>query len=101
MLLRFGKPGPWVVSGKRLLLQEVWGPHGPDERHAHLQDYDEKGDYIRTWVPELAKIPAPSIFEPWRLSRGDQEKYSVQIGVSVYFSSTAFIQTASRDQVQA
>ena len=48
------------------------------------QDYDEQGDYIKTWVPELAKVPAPSIFEPWRLSRGDQEKYGVQIGVSTH-----------------
>lgn len=47
-----------------------------------MQDYDEQGDYIRTWVPELAKVPAPSLFEPWRLSRRDQEKYGVQIGVS-------------------
>ena len=48
-----------------------------------LQDYDEQGDYIRTWVPELAKVPASSLFEPWRLSRADQEKYGVQIGVSI------------------
>ena len=48
-----------------------------------MQDYDEQGDYIRTWVPELAKVPALSLFEPWRLSRADQEKYGVQIGVSI------------------
>jgi hypothetical protein len=46
-----------------------------------MQDYDKEGDYIRTWVPELAKIPAPSIFEPWRLSNADQQKFGVQIGV--------------------
>ena len=34
-------------------------------------------------MPELAKVPAPSLFEPWRLSRADQEKYGVQIGVSI------------------
>ncbi|CAL5221743.1 g3993 [Coccomyxa viridis] len=45
------------------------------------KDYDEQGDYIRTWVPELAKVPAPSLFEPWRLSRADQDKCGVQIGV--------------------
>ncbi|CAL8468872.1 g8413 [Coccomyxa elongata] len=45
------------------------------------KDYDEKGDYIRTWVPELSKVPAPSLFEPWRLSRDDQAKFGVQIGV--------------------
>ena len=45
------------------------------------QDYDEKGEYIRTWVPELGQVPAPSVFEPWRLSREDQQKYGIQIGV--------------------
>ena len=46
-----------------------------------MQDYDEKGDYIRTWVPELAKVPAPSLFEPWKLSTADQQAFGVQIGV--------------------
>ena len=46
-----------------------------------VQDYDEKGEYIKTWVPELAQIPAPCVFEPWRLSRDDQQKYGIQIGV--------------------
>ena len=45
------------------------------------QDYDEKGEYIKTWVPELRQIPAPSVFEPWRLSREDQQRYGTQIGV--------------------
>ncbi len=43
-------------------------------------DYDNRGDYIRYWCPELAKIPAPFIFEPWKLSISDQEKYSCVIG---------------------
>lgn len=43
-------------------------------------DYDSKGDYIRYWCPELAKIPAPFIFEPWKLSASDQEKYGCMIG---------------------
>lgn len=44
------------------------------------KDYDPHGDYIRTWVPELAKVPAPRLFEPWALSRSDQERYGVKIG---------------------
>ena len=51
-----------------------------------MQDYDEKGEYIKTWVPELGQIPAPSVFEPWRLSREDQQKYGLQIGVRGLFS---------------
>ncbi|MBN2555035.1 MAG: deoxyribodipyrimidine photo-lyase [Anaerolineales bacterium] len=32
------------------------------------RQYDPKGDYIRRWLPELARIPHKLIHEPWRLS---------------------------------
>lgn len=44
------------------------------------RDYDPNGDYIRHWLPELRGIPAPHVFEPWKLSRADQQKYGVLIG---------------------
>merc|ERR1712146_687907 len=44
------------------------------------KDYDPKGDYIRHWLPELKNVPAPQIFEPWKLSRAEQERYNVIIG---------------------
>lgn len=31
-------------------------------------------------MPELAKVPSPHIFEPWKLSLRDQERYGVIIG---------------------
>ncbi len=34
-----------------------------------LQDYDLQGDYIRTWIPELAIVPASRIHEPWLMSK--------------------------------
>ncbi len=43
-------------------------------------DYDPQGEYIRYWCPELANVPAPQIFEPWKLSKEDQRKYGVKIG---------------------
>lgn len=38
------------------------------------QDYDLAGDYIKTWVPELARVPPSRIHEPWLMSKEDQEK---------------------------
>lgn len=43
------------------------------------KDYDPKGDYIRHWIPELSKVPAPLIFEPWKMNQSQQEKYGVKI----------------------
>jgi deoxyribodipyrimidine photo-lyase len=45
------------------------------------KDYDPTGAYLRHWLPELARVPAPKIFEPWKLSPQEQAKYEVQIGV--------------------
>lgn len=45
-----------------------------------LQDYDENGDYIRTWIPELKNVPPKRIHEPWLMSKQEQEQYGVQIG---------------------
>ena len=45
------------------------------------KDYDANGDYIRHWIPELKNVPAPMIFEPWKLSTADQNRYGLKIGM--------------------
>ena len=42
--------------------------------HLRQQDYDPQGDYIRTWVPELARVPARRIHEPWLMSKDEQAR---------------------------
>ena len=37
------------------------------------KDYDPKGDYVKLWIPELAKVPAPQCFTPSSLSEADRE----------------------------
>ena len=45
-----------------------------------MQDYDEQGDYIRTWVPKLKNVSARRIHEPWLMSQSEMQQFGVQIG---------------------
>lgn len=47
-------------------------------KQSHDQDPD--GDFIRRFVPELARVSAPWIHEPWRLPPEWQRCYGVTIG---------------------
>jgi deoxyribodipyrimidine photo-lyase len=42
--------------------------------------FDPAGDDIRRWVHELAKLPAPAIFAPWRVSPADLTAAGVRLG---------------------
>jgi len=42
--------------------------------------YDENGDYVRYWLPELAKVPAEKIHKVWQLTPEEQQAYGVVLG---------------------
>ncbi len=44
------------------------------------EKFDPEGKYIRTFLPELADLPAAKIHEPWKLSKSEQQRYGVIIG---------------------
>ena len=52
----------------------IFNPVGQGER------FDPKGDYIRRWVPELAKLPAPWIHKPWQASAAVLRDAGVRLG---------------------
>ena len=45
------------------------------------KDYDPQGKYVKHWLPELAQIPQKKIHQPWELSKDEQKRYRVIIGV--------------------
>jgi deoxyribodipyrimidine photo-lyase len=43
-------------------------------------DHDPLGIFIKKWLPELSKVPAPLIHEPYKMSLLEQEIAGVIIG---------------------
>lgn len=46
------------------------------------KDYDPDGAYVKHWLPELTRLPRRVIHTPWKLSREEQTRYGVQLGVN-------------------
>ncbi len=43
--------------------------------------YDDDGEYVRTWLPELEALPSASVHRPWTLSEAERAACGVQLGV--------------------
>lgn len=46
----------------------------------NAEDHDSEGAFVKQWIPELAHVPVPHIFEPWKMSKDEQEMYRCTIG---------------------
>jgi deoxyribodipyrimidine photo-lyase len=42
--------------------------------------FDPDGTYVQRYVPELARVPAYFVHEPWRMTQQDQESYGCRLG---------------------
>jgi deoxyribodipyrimidine photo-lyase len=43
-------------------------------------DHDPTGEFVKTWVPQLAPLPVDHVAAPWQVPRGLQQHYGVVIG---------------------
>lgn len=43
-------------------------------------DHDPEGEFIKKWVPELAKVPSQFIHEPWKMTVMDQTFIGIELG---------------------
>ena len=44
------------------------------------KDYDADGAFVKHWCPELRNVPAPLVYEPWKMTAEQQSKYGCIIG---------------------
>ncbi|CAB9530058.1 Cryptochrome DASH [Seminavis robusta] len=45
------------------------------------KDYDQRGDYVRHWLPELKNVPIKFVHEPWKMTQFQQMEYGCKLGV--------------------
>lgn len=45
------------------------------------KNYDQHGEYVRHWLPELKDVPTQFVHEPWEMQKVQQEQYNCLLGV--------------------
>jgi deoxyribodipyrimidine photo-lyase len=45
------------------------------------KDYDQHGDYVKLWCPELKNLPKEFVHEPWKMNQFQQMEFKCKLGV--------------------
>jgi deoxyribodipyrimidine photo-lyase len=46
-------------------------------------DHDPTGEFVRTWLPAMRKVPDTYLFEPWNMPKALQDQLGVRVGVEI------------------
>ncbi|WP_318432793.1 deoxyribodipyrimidine photo-lyase [Photobacterium leiognathi] len=60
------------------------------------QEHDPDGEFIHKWVPELANVPAPLLFEPWILTELEIVMYQLDNN-SCYLSPIVDLERSAKE----
>jgi deoxyribodipyrimidine photo-lyase len=44
------------------------------------QDHDQKGFFVRKWLPHMRQVPDTWLFEPWNMPQEVQSSIGIEIG---------------------
>lgn len=47
------------------------------------QDHDQKGIFVRRWLPYMRRVPDTWIFEPWKMTQEAQDNMSLYVGKEI------------------
>jgi deoxyribodipyrimidine photo-lyase len=62
------------------------------------KDYDPNGDYVKHWCPELTRLPAAKVHEPWKLLAVEQERFGLTLGVDYPQPMVDLFQSAAENE---
>ncbi|MFZ9154423.1 MAG: deoxyribodipyrimidine photo-lyase/cryptochrome family protein [Polynucleobacter sp.] len=46
-------------------------------------DHDPTGEFVRTWLPAMRKVPDTYLFEPWNMPQALQEQLGIRVGFEI------------------
>ena len=46
-------------------------------------DHDPTGEFVRTWLPAMRKVPDTYLFEPWNMPQALQEQLGIRVGIEI------------------
>lgn len=61
-------------------------------------DYDPQGDYVKHWLPELTKLPASKVHEPWKLLPVEQQRFNLRLGLDYPHPVVDLFQSAAENE---
>jgi deoxyribodipyrimidine photo-lyase len=74
-----------------------------ENRHLNVlkqaQEYDPKGEYVKTWLPELALIPAKMVHTPFNLNLAEKVLYHIDAATYPDFIAESPVKIISEKDV--